>query len=219
VRQWITSDLKTEQAFDNALDALRADGMSLQEIHVANMTEQENDDEGVVLFHELSEDLDSYLSTRHGSGVRSLAEVIAFNLEHSESELAHFNQDLFDIAFATGGRNDTYHQARERNLNWALHAVLNPAIADVDVLIGVPYGPAWVSLLGEGDDFASASWMTHAPAIAGWPIGSVPMGLVRGLPVGLGVVARAHDEVTLVRAMARIERALSLGVMRPTFIR
>jgi amidase len=45
------------------------------------------------------------------------------------------------------------------------------------------------------------------------------MGMVDGMPVGMGVVARAHDEHGLVRAMARIEEVLNLGILRPSFIR
>ena len=56
-----------------------------------------------------------------------------------------------------------------------------------------------------------------APAISGTPIGTVPMGISEGLPVGLGVVARGHDELRLVTALAQIERALDLGVLVPTF--
>ena len=183
------------------------------------MPDQAGDDEGIVLLHELVEDLSAYLSNRPGQGVKSLAEVIAFNNENAESELTHFHQDYFDQALASGGRNEIYHQARERNLEWAINDVLSPALYEVDVLIGVPYAPAWLSTLGKGDDFSNASWMTHAPAIAGWPLGSLPMGLVDGLPVGLGVAARVNDEPGLVRAMAIIERVLDLGVLRPTFIR
>jgi amidase len=45
------------------------------------------------------------------------------------------------------------------------------------------------------------------------------MGITEGLPVGLGVVARANDELKLVAAMAQIESALALGVLRPTFVK
>ena len=45
------------------------------------------------------------------------------------------------------------------------------------------------------------------------------MGLIDGLPVGLGVVAKNGEEMKLVRAMAAIERTLGIGVLRPTFIR
>jgi amidase len=58
-----------------------------------------------------------------------------------------------------------------------------------------------------------------APAIAGTPIGTVPMGITEGLPVGLGVVAKANDEISLVSALAQIERALDIGILTPSFIR
>jgi amidase len=54
-------------------------------------------------------------------------------------------------------------------------------------------------------------------AIAGTPIGALPMGLVNGLPVGVGVVVRANQEARLIQAMAMIEKVLGLGVLSPTF--
>jgi amidase len=105
---------------------------------------------------------------------------------------------------------------RDRNLNWA-NMTLAKALSEVDVLIGCTYSPAWISKLGSGDDYNGASWITTAPSIAGAPIGAVPMGLVDGPPVGLGVVAARNNEIALVRAMAAIEGALGLGVLTPTF--
>jgi amidase len=215
----MTSHEGANKLFEDSVAKLIEAGIQLVEIDLPEMTEQAGDDEGVVLFHELVEDLSNYLSKRAGDGVQSLAEVVEFNKQNSEIELAHFDQEYFDLALASGGRNETYTAARERNLDWAINQVLSPALTDVDVLIGIPYAPAWVSTLGQGDDFGNASWMTHAPAIAGWPLGSLPMGLVDGLPVGIGVVARANDEKGLVRAMAIIERVIDLGDFRPSFIR
>ena len=219
VRAWLTSDDGANKLFEDSLAKLVGAGIELVEVVIEEMPEQAGDDEGVVLFHELVEDLSAYLSSRPGDGVKSLADVVEFNRQNSEIEMAHFAQEYFDLALASGGRNDVYKAARERNLDWAIHQVLSPAFADVDALIGIPYAPAWVSTLGHGDDFSNAGWMTHAPAIAGWPLGSLPMGLVDGLPVGLGVAARANDEKELVRAMAIIERVLDLGNFRPSFIR
>jgi amidase len=219
VRSWMTSHEGANKLFEDSVAKLIEAGIQLVEIDLPEMPEQAGDDEGVVLFHELVEDLSNYLSKRAGDGVKSLADVVEFNKQNSEIEMAHFGQEYFDLALASGGRNETYKDARERNLDWAISKVLTPALADVDVLVGIPYAPAWVSTLGQGDDFGNASWMTHAPAIAGWPLGSLPMGLVDGLPVGLGVAARANDEKGLVRAMAIIERVLDLGDFRPSFFR
>jgi amidase len=219
VRSWLTGHEGANQLFEDSLAKLAEAGIELIEVDIPEMSEQAGDDESVVLFHELLEDLSGYLRNRAGSGVKSLAEVVEFNQQNSESELSHFGQEYFDLALASGGRNDEYKAARKRNLDWAVNQVLSPALADVDVLVGVPYAPAWVSTLGLGDDYGNASWMTHAPAIAGWPLGCLPMGLVDGLPVGIGVAARANDESGLVRAMAIIERVLDLGEFRPSFIR
>ena len=219
VRAWMTSHDGANKLFEETLAKLIDAGIELVEITVSEMPKQARDDEGVVLFHELLEDLSQYLSNRTGSGVKSLAEVVEFNKQNSDSELSYFGQEYFELALASGGRNDEYKSARERNLDWAINQVLSPALADVDVLVGIPYAPAWISTLGNGDDFSNASWMTHAPAIAGWPLGSLPMGLVDGLPVGLGVAARANDEKGLVRAMAIIERVIDLREFRPSFIR
>lgn len=219
VRSWITSHDGANKLFEDTLAKLIDAGIELVEVLVEDMPEQAGDDEGVVLFHELVEDLSNYLGTRAGDGVQSLVEVAEFNRENSEIEMAHFAQEYFDLALASGGRNDVYKAARERNLDWAINQVLSPALTDVDVLVGIPYAPAWISTLGQGDDFGNASWMTHAPAIAGWPLGSLPMGFVDGLPVGIGVAARANDEKGLIRAMAIIERVIDLGDFRPSFIR
>ena len=219
VRAWMTSHGGANKLFEDTLVKLIDAGIELVDITVPEMSEQAGDDEGIVLFHELLEDLTEYLSKRAGSGDKSLAEVEEFNKQNSECELLHFGQEYFELALASGGRNDEYKSARERNLDWAINQVLSPALTGVDVLVGIPYAPAWISTLGNGDDFSNASWMTHAPAIAGWPLGSLPMGLVDGLPVGIGVAARANDEKGLVRAMAIIERVIDLGDFRPSFIR
>jgi len=219
VRSWLTSDVAANKLFEQSIKKLVDADIDLVDIVIPEMSEQAGDDEGIVLFHELVEDLSAYLSNRPGEGVKSLADVVKFNIENSDIEMAHFGQEYLELALASGGRNETYLAARERNLDWAINQVLSPAFAGVDVLVGVPYAPAWISTLGQGDDVSNASWMTHAPAIAGWPLGCLPMGLVDGLPVGMGVAARANDEKGLVRAMAIIERVLDLGDFRPSFIR
>jgi amidase len=219
LRSWLTSDGAANKLFEQSIKKLADADIDLVDIVIPEMSEQAGDDEGIVLFHELVEDLSAYLSNRPGEGVKSLADVVKFNIENSDIEMAHFGQEYLELALASGGRNETYLAARERNLDWAINQVLSPAFAGVDVLVGVPYAPAWISTLGQGDDVSNASWMTHAPAIAGWPLGSLPMGLVDGLPVGMGVAARANDEKGLVRAMAIIERVLDLGDFRPSFVR
>jgi amidase len=218
VKNWLTSNEGTNALFHAAVDTLAKAGISITEVDIPTPKDQVGEDEYDVLKHELVSDLGAYLKTRKGAKVQSLAQVVAFNLQNRDTEMKYFKQEIFDEALQIGGRGPKYQMKRDRNLNWA-NLTLAKGLADVDVLIGCTYSPAWVSKLGQGDNYEGASWITSAPSIAGAPIGTVPMGLVNGLPVGLGVVAARNNEVALVRAMAAIERALGLGVLTPTFTR
>jgi amidase len=218
VRSWMTKDDKTNALFETSISVLDKAGIKLVDIDLNEPDETVGEDEVQVLMHELVSDLGSYLQGRSNSRVKSLAEVVAFNQQNRETELPFFEQEFFDQALKLGGRGPIYQVKRDRNLVWA-NQILDKALSDVDVVIGCTYSPAWISTLIGGDDYGSASWITKAPSIAGAPIGTVPMGLVDGLPVGLGVVAKNGEEMKLVRAMATIEGNLGIGVLHPTFIR
>lgn len=135
-------------------------------------------------------------------------------LKLSESGAILIDVELEKPGDETG--NDEYEVKRARNLSWA-QKTLDKGFSQVDVLIGATYSPAWLSTLGKGDDYSDSSWITMAPAITGAPIGTVPMGICEGLPVGLGVVAPLHGELPLVTVLAQIERVLDLGVLVSTF--
>ena len=216
VKEWVTENPGTNQLFQELVSKLSKQ-VKIVEISLPAPSDQEGESEFKVLMHELNEDLASYLATRQGARVKTLQDVVDFNLANKDSELQHFGQEYFDLALKLGGRNSDYQKLRSENLDWALNKVLTPAFEKFDILIGETYAPAWKSTLGGGDDYGSASWISMAPAIAGTPIGALPMGLVDGLPVAVGVVARANQEDRLVQAMALIERVLDLGILKPTF--
>lgn len=218
VASWLTGHSATDAVFDALITALSKTHATLIDVELKAPSDETRDDEYEVLLHELFDDMGSYLSLRADTTLKSLADVVAFNRAHKESELSYFAQELFDKSLALGGRNAAYQAKRARNLAWA-QTTLSKGFADVDVLIGATYSPAWVSTLGKGDEYGNNSWITMAPAISGAPIGTVPMGIVDGLPVGVGVVARSHDELHLVAALSQIERVLDLGVLTPTFKR
>jgi amidase len=216
VNSWLSGDAGTDKLFEAAIEALNKSNVTLVDVKMSTPAETISNDEYECLLHELVDDLGTYLPGRTNNEIVSLAEVVKFNLVNAETELKYFGQELFDAALELGGRARAYNRKRSRNLQWATQT-LDGAFKDVDVLIGATYSPAWESTLGKGDDYGQNSWITMAPAIAGYPIGTIPMGITEGLPVGLGVVASANKEALLVAAMAQIERALGLGVLKPTF--
>jgi amidase len=216
VKEWITKDPGTNSLFQELLNKLGKQ-IKVSEVSLPEPQESDGESEFKVLLHELNEDLANYLQNRTGTKVKSLQDIVDFNLTNSAVELQHFGQEYFDLALQLGGRNDDYKKLRAENLDWAINRVLTPGFENFDILIGETYAPAWKSNLGGGDDYGSASWISMAPAIAGTPIGALPMGLVNGLPVAVGLVCRANQEERLIQAMSLIERTLDLGILRPTF--
>lgn len=217
VPQWMTEDSAVNALFDETITKLEKAGMKFVQVNLTPPDQEEQDDELFVLLYELGRDLEKYLKTRNGARVSNLEDVVKFNKEHFDQELKYFGQEHFEKALNLQLKKDEYQAARARNKSWA-ESTLSPCSSEVDVLIGCTYGPAWVSSLENGDSYGSASWITMAPAIAGTPIGTIPMGLVSGLPVGLGFVSARDQEAPLITAMAKAERALGLGVLQPTFL-
>ena len=218
VNQWMTLDDRVNALFEESVKELSKRGAKIIRVDLVQPNQSNNDDELIVMLLELVTGLAEYLALRPGARVRDLRDIVNFNITNAEVELSNFGQELFEKALELDTSRSNFLGARERNLGWA-NQLLDTGLTNVDVLLGCTYGPAWVSTLGKGDDFGSASWITTAPAVAGTPIGTVPMGLVDGLPVGIGLVVGRNQDEILVNAMAQVERALNLGVMRPTFIK
>jgi len=206
---WVTDHPATDALFSEVVERLRAEGYSVVDRELAVPGEEEGNDELAVLLAELYDDLGAYLRERPGDGVRSLEDVIAFEDEFRDREQAYFGHDFFIAAVATGGRNgEAYSGARRRNLTWAIETCLLPGLEGVDVVIAPAYGPAWKSDLAVGGHPGPASVATMAPAIAGWPIMSVPIGLVQDLPIGMALLGRAYDEWTILRAAGMVESVI-----------
>ncbi len=79
----------------------------------------------------------------------------------------------------------------------------------LDVLVAPAFPPAIKNDLVLGDAPIVGD-STSAPSVAGYPILSVPMGFVHGLPVGLAVSGRANTEATLLRVARALEQQVGL---------
>ncbi|MFN8149230.1 MAG: amidase family protein [Candidatus Nanopelagicales bacterium] len=211
VPEWLTGHGVTDALFADVVERLRTAGATVVDIAPVEAPGVDLD-ELTVLLCEFVDDLTAYLAGRPGEGVRSMADVVAFNRQHPE-ELAFFDQDFLEMALASGGRASAdYAPARARCLHWAVDQVLAPALAQgVDVLVGPTYAPAWKSDLALGDHPGAGGAISSAPAIAGWPILCVPMGLADGLPVGLGLTGRPGTEPHLLAVGHVVETLLDLG--------
>ncbi len=204
---WKTGHPVTDELFEQALDRIRSGGGEVVRVSPPLPDSEAEEDELTVLLCELKTSMDRYLPERGPAGPQSLAEVIAHEDAYRDVEQPWFGHDLFERAIELGGsETDTYRAARKRNRVWALETCLQPTMNGIEVLVAPTYGPAWKSDLILGGHPAAAAPSTMAPAIAGWPIATVPMGLVSGLPVGIGIIGRPGSEADLLALGAIVER-------------
>lgn len=207
---WLSGDAATDALFADAVLALTPLVRSVADVALPHADSQVLVDQVAVLVGELRSDLDAYLRARPGVGVRSVADVVAFNTANAEAELGHFGQEYFEQAVAGDGRNGSdYVDARARNVAWA-QGSLGPAYEQCDVLVSPAYRPAWKSDLVHGDVLVGGGAVCTPPAILGWPILTVPMGTVDGLPVGFSITGPGGSEPALIAVGRALEVALGL---------
>lgn len=172
------------------------------------------DAETTVLDHELRAGLATYLTARAAAGLRSLADVIAFDDAHPDTELEWFGHEIFLRADATAGLDSAvYLQARATCARVAAEFDSALIARRIDAIAMPSYAPAWSIDLVNGDRSVGGS--STLPAVAGYPLISVPCGTVPGpagrLPVGLALTASAWSEPVLLRIAGAYEAARGPG--------
>ena len=163
-----------------------------------------------VLLAELKTDLNAYLATTPPAvSTRTLADVIAFNDANAARELGLFGQETFKQAEATKGLDDPdYKKAREVSLRMAGKEGIDRLLREHDVvaLVGPTMPPAWPIDAVNGDQISGGGGGSLA-AIAGYPHLTVPMGLVKGLPVGLSFIGPKWSDAMILSLGYAYEQA------------
>ncbi|WP_309660616.1 amidase family protein, partial [Sphingomonas sp.] len=203
------SGFGTDTAFATALAILREQGATLVEI-------KKFDDKGIganeltVLLTELKASLNAYLAGSPAAiPVRTLADVVAFNTAHATQEMALFGQETFIKAQAAKGLDDpAYKKARQVSFRAAGPNGIDRMLKEhkIDALVGPTMPPSWKIDAVNGDQIAGGGAGGLA-AVAGYPHLTVPMGMVKGLPVGLSFIGPKWSEALLLSLGYAYEQA------------
>jgi amidase len=174
----------------------------------SKLSEPENE----ALLWEFKADLNAYLEARAASSpnlaVRSLKDIIDFNMRNQDREMPFFGQDLMIKAETKGPLSDRKYRDLETKLNRSakgdgIDAVMSKLA--LDALVAPTDGPAWPIDYIDGDHF-SGGCSTPA-AVAGYPHVTVPAGYVFGLPIGLSFFGSPRSEVKLIKYAFAFEQA------------
>jgi amidase len=219
VLRWSTGgDAQVAAVFEAALEVLKAQGAVLVDVEKPKDHEAMGNAELVVLLTELKVDLADYLATAAPAvKVKTLADVIAFNKGNAR-EMGLFGQSLFDLAQTSEGLNDPdYIAAKAKAQQLAgpqgIDAMLAAANAVALVAPTAPPAPI-IDVVGrnEGGGIGAGNYA----AIAGTPHLTVPMGAVKGLPVGLSFLGAKWSDAQLLSLGYAFEQAAGIK-LKPGF--
>lgn len=201
---------------ETAIDTLKRLGAVIVDPADIATAGQFDDSEFAVLLYEFKTDLNRYLAEwAPGAAARTLEDLIAFNERAKDREMPYFGQEIFVQAQAKGPLTDQdYLRALDKDRLLARIQGIDAVMAEhqLDALIAPTGGPASLIDLVNGDPGGGGSFSSPA-AVAGYPHVTVPMGYVRGLPVGLSFVGRSWSEGTLIKLAYAYEQATK--VRRP----
>jgi amidase len=200
----------TDALMETAMDVLKRAGAVIVDPADIATAGQTDDSEFAVLLYEFKADLNRYLADwAPGNGPKTLADLIEFNEHAKDKELIYFGQEIFVQAQAKGPLTDQdYLKALDKDHLLMRTQGIDAVMMDqkLDALIAPTGGPASLIDLVNGDGGGGGSFSSPA-AVAGYPHVTVPMGYVRGLPVGLSFVGRPWSEGTLIKLAYAYEQA------------
>jgi amidase len=213
--------------FHDAVDGLMNEALDVMKKEKAVLVYPANlptfgevaDVEMTVMLYELKAGLNAYLA---GLGpeapVRSLKDVIDFNIRNKAKEMHYFSQDNFLKAQEKGPLTereyrDALAKCRRLSRTEGIDAVMTKL--NLDAFVAPTMGPACLTDLVVGDRFQGNS--STAAAVAGYPAITVPAGMVFGLPVGITFFGRAWSEPVLFKLTYAFEQATKLRKL-PRFL-
>jgi amidase len=214
-----------EPILADAIDALESQGATVVDPTDIDLSAAFTN-EFPALLCEFKTDIATYLETYTGpSYPKTLQDLIDFNNAHPELESgapeSNWNSAVFDAAEATNGRD-----AECANLRAATtpptQAAINDVMADndLDAIIALTNGPAWVTDPVNGDlggDFGLFVGSSTASAVAGYGSIAVPAGYVGPLPIDISFIGGRWSEPDLIGFAYDYELATQVRVP-PQFI-
>jgi len=199
----------TRSLLDAALEVLISQGAELVELPADALVDS-RPEMRIILLHDFKEDLNAYLGgTPSTVPVRTLADLIEFS--RTDPRESMHTMDLWEDSEATeGGRQSpAYIAALEAGKRLTQQDGIDRLLREYDVVALVaPSGSPASELRPDGTQSRGPipagprgtrpASLTATAAVAGYPLISVPMGLVDGLPVGLSFVGTAWSESLLI---------------------
>ena len=154
------------------------------------------DAEFTVLLFEFKVQIADYLAGLQNTSIRTLADLIAFDLANCPDEMKYFGQEIFELSEATSGdlTDPEYLAARALCLQLSRDEGIDAALQrdNLDAIVAPSY-----------------SFASTPAAVAGYPNISIPVGLTpRGKPAGIWMYSTFLEEPTLLAYAYDLEQEI-----------
>ncbi len=203
--------------YERALAHLKDGGAILVELQPPKL-DRLFEAEDTVLHAEFKADLNAYLArTPSKVRARTLSQLIEFN-QQTPAELALFGQDTFEKANAMAPLSDAgYIKALADSKRIAGIEGISSLLAEhrLDLIVAPTTGVAWRIDTVNGSRFPGS--FSSMPAVAGYPHLTVPMGELKGLPLGMSFIGAPWSEDVLLAAGFAFEQRAKARIV-PQFI-
>lgn len=201
--------------FTDSINLLKSLGAIVVEIDYLDRISELGDAEYTVLQYEFKDGLNRYLATANAN-VKSLKEVIDFNLLNRSKAMPYFNQEILDSSQLKGPLNEQeYKKALAKSFEGS-KAILDSVIEgnSLDAICGITMGPACSIDVIYGDKWGYS--LTMPAAASGYPHITIPGGVVYDLPIGFSFFGLPYTEGELIGMGYAFEQA-TMKRMKPNF--
>ena len=205
------SFLKVHEAVDDifkqAIDRIKSRGATIVEVDLLEKLKGLEGLEYKVLQFEFKDGLNKYLSQTNGA-VKSLQDVIDFNLKNDSAAMPFFKQEILETSQEMGGLDSKDYKDALSKLRTTTRNAIDNLLKDNELscICGPANGPSWCIDLINGDSFTGYGMYSPA-AVAGYPSITVPMGMVFDLPIGLTFLGTAFAEGELITVAYAYEQS------------
>jgi amidase len=197
----IPGDEQTVAFAEHALDVMESLGATVVDVDTGDVKTY-TDDEFTALLFEFKVQIAEYLATLTHTSMRTLADLIAFDISHCPEEMPYYGQEVFELSESTSGdlTDPTYVAARTHATSTARAGIDNVIAAGVDAIVA----PHLTNSTG--------------PAVAGYPNLSLPVGIRdSGRPAGMLMYSTALREAQLIGFGYDLEQELNVRA-QPQFL-
>ena len=197
---------KINAIMKEAVKMMKESGAEIIEVEIIDKISELGEAEFLAMKYEFKDGLNKYLS-QSDAKVRSLKEVIEFNIENESEAMPFFKQDILVSAEELGGLDSVEYKTALNKILDTSRMIIDDTMKDnfLDAISCMTMGPGCSIDLIYGDHYGGI-FFTAPAAISGYPHITVPAGSIYGLPVGLSFMGRPFSEPLLLNIAYSFEQ-------------